>query len=184
MSAAEPGARIARARRAIDESDLARRHGYVSNLIGLIIEVTGLQAEIGEVCLVEGGRGEDGRPAVPAEVVGFREGRTLLMPLGELHGIGPGTRVLASGAPFRIAVGDELLGRIVDGLGRPDDGRPAPRGRRPRRSRRHRSRSRAPGSASGSGSVCARSTRSCHAGAASASASSPARASASPRCWA
>jgi flagellum-specific ATP synthase len=46
------------------------------------------------------------------------------MPLGELHGIGPGTRVLATGAPFRIAVGDGLLGRIVDGLGQPDDGRP------------------------------------------------------------
>ncbi len=128
MSAAEAGALVRRAGRAIDEADLARRHGYVSNLIGLIIEVTGLQAEIGEVCHVEGGRGENARPAVPAEVVGFREGRTLLMPLGELHGIGPGTRVLASGAPFRIAVGDELLGRIVDGLGRPDDGLPAAAG--------------------------------------------------------
>ena len=53
-----------------------------------------------------------------AEVVGFRDGRTLLMPLGELHGIGPGTRVLATGAPFRVAVGDALLGRVVDGLGR------------------------------------------------------------------
>jgi len=128
VSPAEPGTLVRRAGRAIDEADLARRHGYVSNLIGLIIEVTGLQAEIGEVCLVEGGRGEDARPAVPAEVVGFREGRTLLMPLGELHGIGPGTRVLASGAPFRIAVGDDLLGRIVDGLGRPDDGLPAAAG--------------------------------------------------------
>jgi flagellum-specific ATP synthase len=128
VSAAEPGVLVRRAGRAIDEADLARRHGYVSNLIGLIIEVTGLQAEIGEVCLVEGGRGENGRPAVPAEVVGFREGRTLLMPLGELHGIGPGTRVLGSGEPFRIAVGDDLLGRIVDGLGRPNDGLPAPGG--------------------------------------------------------
>jgi flagellum-specific ATP synthase len=128
VTAAEPGTLVRRAGRAIDEADLARRHGYVSNLIGLIIEVTGLQAEIGEVCLVEGGRGEDARPPVPAEVVGFREGRTLLMPLGELHGIGPGTRVLASGAPFRIAVGDDLLGRIVDGLGRPGDGLPASAG--------------------------------------------------------
>ena len=128
MTPAEPGTLLRRAERAIDEADLARRHGYVSNLIGLIIEVTGLPAEIGEVCLVEGGRDEDARPAVPAEVVGFREGRTLLMPLGELHGIGPGTRVLASGAPFRVAVGNDLLGRIVDGLGRPGDGLPAPAG--------------------------------------------------------
>ena len=87
-----------RARRSC-EADLARRHGFVSNLIGLIIEATGLQAEVGEVCLVGTDRRARGRSS--AEVVGFRDGRTLLMPLGELHGIGPGTRVLASGAPFR-----------------------------------------------------------------------------------
>ncbi len=114
---------LARASEAIREADLARRHGFVSNLIGLIIEATGLQAEVGEVCLVGTDRN---RAAVSAEVVGFRDGRTLLMPLGELHGIGPGTRVLASGAPFRINVGESLLGRIVDGLGIPEDGQTAP----------------------------------------------------------
>ena len=119
-----PGLLLGRAAEAIMEADLARRHGFVSNLIGLIIEATGLQAEVGEVCLVGTDRN---RAAVSAEVVGFRDGRTLLMPLGELHGIGPGTRVLASGAPFRIAVGDGLLGRIVDGLGIPDDGGTVPR---------------------------------------------------------
>ncbi|MGA9874272.1 MAG: FliI/YscN family ATPase [Solirubrobacteraceae bacterium] len=116
-----PGTRLARAAQALRDADLARRHGNVRNLIGLIIEATGLQAEVGEVCLV----GTDAtREAVPAEVVGFRDGRTLLMPLGELHGIGPGTRVLATGAPFRVTVGTELLGRIVDGLGNPLDGGP------------------------------------------------------------
>jgi flagellar biosynthesis/type III secretory pathway ATPase len=169
-----PGALLAQASEAIREADLARRHGFVTNLIGLIIEATGLQAEVGEVCLVGTDRN---REAVSAEVVGFREGRTLLMPLGELHGIGPGTRVLASGAPFRITVGDSLLGRIVDGLGIPEDGRLAseaaagesgigPRGR---------------ASVSASASACARWTASCRADAASASASSPARGSASPR---
>ncbi len=125
MSAAAVGDSLTAASRALAEADLARRHGFVSNLIGLIIEATGLQAEVGEVCLVGTDRN---RAAVAAEVVGFREGRTLLMPLGELHGIGPGTRVLATGAPFRIPVGDELLGRILDGLGEPDDGGPAPAG--------------------------------------------------------
>ncbi|HYM55303.1 MAG TPA: FliI/YscN family ATPase [Solirubrobacteraceae bacterium] len=120
-----PGALLARASEAIREADLARRHGFVTNLIGLIIEATGLQAEVGEVCLVGTDRN---RSAVSAEVVGFRDGRTLLMPLGELHGIGPGTRVLATGTSFRIAVSDELLGRVVDGLGTPDDERPAPGG--------------------------------------------------------
>ncbi|HUB73335.1 MAG TPA: FliI/YscN family ATPase [Solirubrobacteraceae bacterium] len=127
----EPGL-LADAAQALRDADLARRHGFVSNLIGLIIEVTGLQAEVGEVCLVgaarpgagaRGGAGEGVR-AVPSEVVGFRDGRTLLMPLGELHGIGPGTRVLATGASFRVAVGESLLGRVVDGLGNPEDGRP------------------------------------------------------------
>jgi flagellum-specific ATP synthase len=113
------GSLLTRARVALDGADLARCHGRVSDLIGLIIEVTGLQSEIGEVCLVDAGRD---RLAVPAEVVGFREGRTLLMPLGELHGIGPGTKVLPTGAPFRVPVGPALLGRVVDGLGVPLDG--------------------------------------------------------------
>jgi flagellum-specific ATP synthase len=77
-----------------------------------------LEAEIGEVCLIAADRSA---PAVSAEVVGFREGRTLLMPLGELHGIGPGTRVLGTGGPFQIHVGADLLGRVIDGLGAPLD---------------------------------------------------------------
>lgn len=116
---------LERATEAIRDADLARRRGFVTNLIGLIIEVTGLQAEVGELCLVGTERNRvGGRDPVPSEVVGFRDGRTLLMPLGELTGIGPGTRVLASGAPFRVAVGEHLLGRIVDGLGDPQDVRP------------------------------------------------------------
>jgi flagellum-specific ATP synthase len=105
---------FAKASSALRRADLVRRHGRVSNLIGLIIEATGLEAEVGEVCLVGTDRE---RPPVSAEVVGFREGRTLLMPLGELHGIGPGTKVLATGAPFRVAVGPRLLGQVIDGLG-------------------------------------------------------------------
>ncbi len=110
---------LSRTGAALAGADLARCHGRVSNLIGLIIEATGLQAEIGEVCLVGADRH---REAVPAEVVGFREGRTLLMPLGELQGIGPGTKVLPTGDPFRVPVGPHLLGRIIDGLGAPLDG--------------------------------------------------------------
>ncbi len=135
MSDSEPpGTRLAGAARALREADLARHHGKVRNLIGLIVEATGLQAEVGEVCLVGTGdpfcpTGKDNDThAIQAEVVGFRDGRTLLMPLGELHGIGPGTRVLATGAPFRVTVGPGLLGRVVDGLGVPHDGLPAPGG--------------------------------------------------------
>jgi flagellum-specific ATP synthase len=118
-----------RAALALAGADLARCHGRVSNLIGLVIEATGLQTEVGEVCLVDATDrrpaderdGASGRGWVPAEVVGFREGRTLLMPLGELHGISPGTKVLPTGAPFRVPVGPTLLGRVIDGLGVPLD---------------------------------------------------------------
>ena len=114
---------LSRAAQAIEEADLSQRRGRVSDLIGLIIEATGLQVEIGEVCMV--GEGRD-RPAVATEVVGFRGGRTLLMPLGDLHGIGPGTIVNPTGKPFRVAVGEPLLGRVIDGLGNPLDGMPTP----------------------------------------------------------
>jgi flagellum-specific ATP synthase len=104
---------------ALRDADLHRRHGRVRDLIGLIVEATGLEAEVGEVCTIDCGRG---RAPVPAEVVGFRAGRTLLMALGEAAGIGPGARVSASGRPLRVEVSDELLGRSLDGLGRPIDG--------------------------------------------------------------
>ncbi|MGZ4245931.1 MAG: FliI/YscN family ATPase [Solirubrobacteraceae bacterium] len=109
----------------MQDEDLARRRGRVRDLIGLIIEATGLQVEMGEICLVGDGRDSvptrPGRGLIPTEVVGFRGGRTLLMPLGELTGIAPGTSVHPTGAPFKVAVGDGLLGRVIDGLGGPLD---------------------------------------------------------------
>jgi len=111
---------------AVSRADLHRRHGRVSDLIGLIIEATGLEAEVGEVCEVRTGRDavRSGWVTIPAEVVGFRGGRTLLMPLGEMHGIGPGDTVTATGRHVSVPVGDALLGRVLDGLGRPIDGGP------------------------------------------------------------
>lgn len=111
---------------AVVRADLHARHGRVSNLIGLIIEATGVEAEVGELCHVQTGRHS---APVPAEVVGFRDSRTLLMPLGEMHGIGPGNAVTASGSQLRVPVGVELLGRVVDALGVPMDsleGEPLP----------------------------------------------------------
>jgi len=103
------------------DADLATYRGRVANLIGLVIEATGLRAEVGELCSISAGRT---REPVPAEVVGFRDGRTLLMPLGEMHGIAPGNAVTASGRPLAVPVGDALLGRVLDGLGSPIDGGP------------------------------------------------------------
>jgi len=119
-------ARIARRTDAIGRADLTRRRGRVTNLIGLIVEASGLEAEVGEVCEVHSGRdAATGRwRTIGAEVVGFRAGRTLLMPLGEMHGIGPGNVVTATGRRVSVHVGPALLGRILDGLGNPIDGGP------------------------------------------------------------
>ena len=113
-----PEAVLAEKFAALQSADLHRRRGKVVNLIGLVIEASGLRAEVGELCTIDCGRT---RPAIPAEVVGFRDGRTLLMPLGEMHGIGPENHVDAPGHPFELRVGDDLLGRVLDSLGKPLD---------------------------------------------------------------
>jgi flagellum-specific ATP synthase len=118
---------------AVAGSDLHDLRGRVSDLIGLIVEATGLEAEVGEVCEVRVGRDRDGGwNVIPAEVVGFRAGRTLLMALGEMQGIGPGNLVTATGRQVSVDVGPHVLGRVLDGLGRPIDGGPElPRSPRP-----------------------------------------------------
>jgi flagellum-specific ATP synthase len=93
--------------------------GRVVQLIGLVIESEGPAAAMGEVCRIQSSR-RDGYTL--AEVVGFRNHHLLLMPLGEIHGLHPGSEVIASGAPLRAAVGSALKGRVIDGLGRPIDG--------------------------------------------------------------
>ncbi len=93
--------------------------GRVVQVIGLVIESEGPVASVGEICRIESAR-HDG--VTLAEVVGFRNHHLLLMPLGDLHGIHPGSEVTATGAPMRIGVGNALKGRVLDGLGRPIDG--------------------------------------------------------------
>ncbi len=93
-----------------------KMRGRVTQVIGLVMEVSGIRPFVGEVCRVEVNAN---REPVLAEVVGFRQGRALLMPLANISGIGPGCRVEASGQPFSVRVGPGLLGRVLDGLGRP-----------------------------------------------------------------
>ncbi|RMF87406.1 MAG: FliI/YscN family ATPase [Nitrospirae bacterium] len=91
-------------------------------MVGVVIEAYGRGSSIGGLCHIYT---RDGRRYVEAEVVGFKEDRVLLMPLGELAGIGPGSRVVARSPSAGVAVGEGLLGRVVDGLGRPADGKGA-----------------------------------------------------------
>jgi flagellum-specific ATP synthase len=113
--------------RAVRTANPVRRGGIVVRVVGLTIESTGPQAAVGDVCVI---RSADPRTLgrmreTPAEVVGFKEGRTLLMPLGEMSGVSPGDTIIATGKPITVPVGRALLGRILDGLGRPiDDGPP------------------------------------------------------------
>lgn len=96
-----------------------RRAGRVARVVGLNLEVEGLTAGIGDGVIVEGANGP-----LPAEVVAIHEDRLACMPLGELTGIRAGTPAVASGGRLTVPVGTELLGRVLDGLGRPIDGGP------------------------------------------------------------
>ncbi|MEX2355547.1 MAG: FliI/YscN family ATPase, partial [Thermaerobacterales bacterium] len=97
------------------------REGRVSKVVGLTIESRGPGVQVGELCLIAPGSAGE----VLAEVVGFRDTAVLLMPLGEMRGVAPGARVVATGDHLTVGVGDHLLGRVLDGLGRFMDGRPA-----------------------------------------------------------
>ncbi len=104
----------------VSQARLVQNCGRVSQMIGLVIESIGPIASVGEICSID----QQGRaPTLLAEVVGFRDKRLLLMPLGEVHGICPGSEVVATGHSLRVPVGDELLGRVIDGMGHPLDDR-------------------------------------------------------------
>jgi len=94
--------------------------GRVAKIVGLMIEADGPRVSVGEYCKIITQNGTE----VPVEVVGFQNSTTLLMPLAELEGIAPGDRVIPQNHKLRVGVGDALLGRILDGLGRPLDARP------------------------------------------------------------
>lgn len=110
--------RIARLLEKAKETRVVENRGRVVQLIGLVIESEGPLASLGEVCRIESAR-HDG--VTLAEVVGFRDHHVLLMPLGEMHGIHPGSEVIALGEPLKTPVGEELKGRVINGLGEPLD---------------------------------------------------------------
>jgi flagellum-specific ATP synthase len=96
--------------------------GTLVRVVGLTLEARGLQAPLGALCRV---RSDDGA-TVDAEVVGFNDGVLYLMPFSEPVGIGPGARVALLARIPSAALGEGLLGRVIDGLGQPLDGGPQP----------------------------------------------------------
>lgn len=99
--------------------DPVRINGKVTQVVGLMVESEGPDASIGDVCYIYPSKSTQ---PLQAEVVGFRDNKVLLMPLGELHAIGPGCDVVGTGKPLTVQVGSELLGKVLDGLGQPLDG--------------------------------------------------------------
>lgn len=93
--------------------------GKVVNVVGLTIESKGPRAKLGDVCHIDTGMESQVKPAL-AEVVGFKEGKVLLMPYDNVEGIGPGSSVENTGASLRVRVDDSLLGKTLNGLGEAD----------------------------------------------------------------
>lgn len=102
---------------------LTRRLGRVTGIAGQSIEAIGPDVTIGEVCEVR----LDNGASLLAEAVGMKPGRVVLMPYGELRGIGAGNEIVATGRQAGVGVGNALLGRVIDAFGQPLDGFPVPR---------------------------------------------------------
>ena len=111
---------LSRFRKRLDGCETMRMTGRVAQVIGLVVESDGPQCRIGEICTIQ--RPGDGA-RVPLEVVGFRENRVMLMPLGDLQDVFQGQEVTATGEALMVDVGPSLLGRVLNGLGQPVDGK-------------------------------------------------------------
>ncbi len=107
-------------REKIDQAVVVKCIGQVDKVIGLTIEATAPSGEIGEICYIYN---IDETSYIQAEIVGFNNESILLMPYGELQGVGPGSKVLLTNKKFTVSVGLGLIGRILDGFGNPIDGK-------------------------------------------------------------
>jgi len=103
----------------LESVDPIRIKGKVVQIVGLVIEATGPAVSIGDLCYVHSSRNNE---PLQAEVVGFRGNRALLMPLGEMRGIGPESIVEPTHKPMTVGVGSGLVGRVINSRGDPIDG--------------------------------------------------------------
>lgn len=104
----------------VKSGNFVKYTGRITKVTGLTIESEGPISSIGELCYIHPFNSEE---PILAEVVGFKEDKILLMPFGEMEGIGPGSTVVASGHSLRVNVGEAMMGRVIDGLGNPMDGK-------------------------------------------------------------
>lgn len=104
----------------LESRSFLKKTGKVSRVIGLTIEADGPAVDVGEICTIDTSGGKD---RINAEVVGFREKHVLLMPLGDMKGISPESTVTATGKTLSVGVGMNLVGRVLNGMGEPIDGK-------------------------------------------------------------
>jgi flagellum-specific ATP synthase len=109
----------ARANAALAMTSPFELRGTVSDVTGLVVEGTGPFVPVGSQVSIQSGRVQ-----LPAQVVGFRRDKILLMPYTELQGLAPGAIITAAGGQSEVLVSERLLGRVIDGMGNPLDGRP------------------------------------------------------------
>ena len=102
---------------AVESAKPIRLHGKVTQVVGLVIEGYCTDTSVGAICEI---RTSEGEP-IPAEVVGFRNNKTLLMPLGEIRGVGLDSLITVRRDKASMGVGPLMLGRVIDGLGNPID---------------------------------------------------------------
>lgn len=105
--------------RQLMDKSYEKEFGRVVKMVGLTVEASGLSANLNDVCFI---MADTQARKIPAEVIGFRDNRVLLMPYDEMTGVGIGNLVENSGSDFKVPVGHELLGKVLDGLGNPLDG--------------------------------------------------------------
>jgi type III secretion protein N (ATPase) len=115
---------VGRALARLERAAPRREAGRVVEVTGLVVRATCPGIRVGDLCVIEppADAAQDGGARVEAEVVGFRGAEAVLMPLGELAGVGPDALVTTTGRPLSVGVSPALLGRVLDGLGRPADG--------------------------------------------------------------
>jgi len=104
----------------ITSKDLIRVNGKVVDVIGLIIASIGPNVALGEVCIIKDMQGDD---ICTAEVVGFKQGKVLSIAMENVQKISPACEIVSTGKSFSVTVGNELLGRVIDGTGNPIDGK-------------------------------------------------------------
>jgi len=108
---------LTRYHRILERINPIKVYGRVSEIVGLVVEGNGPAASIGELCLLL----PHGNKPVLAEVVGFKKGKVILMPLENVQGLGPGCLIKSLGQQATVKVGNSLLGRVIDGSGNPID---------------------------------------------------------------